>query len=172
MNLLASTIDEQESPFEEIERQMMLMTREAFADAPVNVEAFFNDFDISELEELESKATKQVQVLFDFFGQTPVADEERKSSTERVIRDTIDFGFYVAYSAVKDDAGFGIRQVAYRTIYKIRKTFWRKKLVLTVRPGVTAEIPVKIASVVKEDNVPDLVIYRLTYTLDLPIQFR
>lgn len=172
MSPLASIIDDAESPFEEIEDQMIAIARAAFANAPVNVEANFDDLTVLELDELRAKALRKVQVLFDFFSETPIVDEDRKSSNDSVQKDIISFGFYVAYAAVKQDEGYFVRKIAYRAINKLRKTFYRQRLSLTVRQGVKTDVPVKISSILKEDGVFGLVVFRVTFSLILPLQFR
>lgn len=172
MNTLASIIDDdQKSPFEEIEEQMISSAQDAFFDAPVRVTSYFDDLGFEQLEELCSRALREPQILFDFFAETPITDEDRKSTTQRIQKDSIQFGFFVAYAAVRNDEGYYVRKIAWRSIFRLRRIFYRRRLALTVRKGVMSDIPLNLVSIVQEDDIPGLVVYKMTFSVELPLQF-
>lgn len=169
---IADSITETKSYFEQIEEQMMEWAREALPSSTVNLDVSFEDMSIGGVEELRARAINKVQVLFDFFGQSPVVDPDRRSATERLQKDVLEYGFFVAYAATRKDGGYLVRKIAFRVIHKLRKTFFNKKLVMDMGSAQVGTYAVRLVSILREEGVEGLCIYRVTFTSDIPIQFR
>ena len=156
------------SIIEQIDAQMLVAANQAFTGQNVEIDHYYNDFTPQNLEQLQNRAIRATQILFDFFKTSPVLDEERRMSHDRVQKETDTVGFYVVYASLRDDNGVQRRYNCYRAIDILRRRFSNFTLSLSLDDtGIPKPYSLRALDIERIRNLPLVAAYQVLWTITL-----
>ena len=162
------TIDEI-SPSEEIRSYILNLVKLYFSQSTlskkVEVDDYMDDFNPSSFGDLLNRAQRSTVCLFDVVRISPVSEEERRGSHERLGRDEYTFGFYICSSSMRDSKGVDRKIESFKAISLIQKILRSTRIPYTVdKAGNTNTCHARPLEIEKIQNIPNLCVFQVMYT--------